>query len=143
MTGRGIITTLTLGSSRTTICQQAMPICGEGRNTLTALRTADFVYRYRWLFQLSPSAGGLSPGFYSIWGHKSTRATESPRKGMIATDASKSTSRGSASASESERMRNNKLSSTYCVDDRRRQVERPQFKRAIVGSVLLREKNAC
>lgn len=42
MTGRGIITTLTLGSSRTTICQQAMPICGEGRNTLTALRTADF-----------------------------------------------------------------------------------------------------
>lgn len=44
MTGRGIITTLTLGSSRTTICQQAMPICGEGRNTLTALRTADFGY---------------------------------------------------------------------------------------------------
>ena len=63
--------------------------------------------------------------------------------GMIATDASKSTSRGSASASESERMRNNKLSSTYCVDDRRRQIERPQFKRAIVRSVLLREKNAC
>lgn len=27
---------------------------------------ADMIYRFRWLIQLPPSAGGLSPGFYSI-----------------------------------------------------------------------------